>query len=53
MRCSSNTHARLQQLYPGESRFELRPGSDGGTLAILELPLRTKADGERQPVSVE
>src|SRR5262245_53350236 len=28
----SNTHARLQQLYPGESRFELRAGNDGGTL---------------------
>jgi len=49
----SNTHARLQQLYPGESRFELRPGEAGGTLAILELPFHTHADGERRPVAVE
>jgi two-component system LytT family sensor kinase len=49
----SNTHARLQQLYPGESRFELRAAEKGGTLAILELPFRTQTDGERRPVAVE
>jgi signal transduction histidine kinase len=52
----SNTHARLRRLYPGEHRFELRDGAAGGTLAVLELPLRTKsppANGEPHPVAVE
>jgi LytS/YehU family sensor histidine kinase len=52
----SATQARLRQLYGDECRFELRPGSAGGTLAVLELPLRTKAhsaDDERQAVAVE
>jgi two-component sensor histidine kinase len=38
----SNLQARLRQLYPGEYRFELRAGACGGTLAVLELPLRTQ-----------
>jgi len=52
----TNTYARLRQLYPGSFRFELRPAPSGGTLAVLELPFRTKlhaADGEPQPASAE
>jgi LytS/YehU family sensor histidine kinase len=52
----SNTHERLRQLYPGEYHFELRPGASGGTLAVLELPLRTgspRATDEPHPVAVE
>jgi len=47
----SNLQARLRQLYPGESRFELRAGASGGTLALLELPLRTEPPGP-QPGSL-
>jgi signal transduction histidine kinase len=47
----SNTCARLRQLYPGASRFELRAAAGGGTLAVLELPFRTRLhagnDGQR------
>jgi hypothetical protein len=49
-------YARLGQLYPGAFRFELRPAPSGGTLAVLELPFRTKlhaADDEPQPASAE
>ena len=52
----TNTHARLRQLYPGAFRFELRSAPSGGTLAVLELPFRTKllaANGEPQPASAE
>ena len=49
----SNMHARLQQLYPGESRFEIRAAASGGTLAILELPYHTQTEGERRPVAIE
>jgi two-component system, LytTR family, sensor kinase len=52
----SNTYARLRQLYPGAFRCELRAAPSGGTLAVLELPFRTKllaADGEPQPASAE
>jgi LytS/YehU family sensor histidine kinase len=52
----SNTYARLRQLYPGDYRFELRAAEAGGTLALLELPFRTRlhaADDEPQPASAE
>jgi two-component system, LytTR family, sensor kinase len=52
----SNTYARLRQLYPGAFRFELRAGAGGGTLAVLELPFRTKLHAghdEPQPASAE
>jgi signal transduction histidine kinase len=52
----TNTCARLRQLYPGSYRFDLRAADSGGTLAVLELPFRTRlhaADGEPQPASAE
>jgi hypothetical protein len=52
----SNTYSRLHQLYPGAFRFELRAAPSGGTLAVLELPFRTKlhaASDEPQPASAE
>jgi two-component sensor histidine kinase len=51
----TNMYARLRQLYPGAFRFELRPAPSGGTLAVLELPFRTKmhAADEAQPASAE
>jgi signal transduction histidine kinase len=52
----TNTCARLRQLYPGAFRFELRDAPSGGTLAVLELPFRTKlhaATDEPQPVTAE
>jgi two-component sensor histidine kinase len=52
----SNTCARLRQLYPGAYRFELRAAPGGGTLAVLELPFRTRlhaAHDEPQPAAAE
>jgi len=36
----SNTRARLEQLYGGRGRLDLRQALGGGALAVVELPLR-------------
>lgn len=36
----SNTRARLAALYGNEANFRLEPGAQGGTAAVIELPLR-------------
>lgn len=38
----SNTRARLNLMYAGKHRFELRNVSDGGVIAEITLPLRTR-----------
>lgn len=45
-----NTRARLDQLYGGAHRFELRSAGTGGTVAELTLPWRRRdgADGETE-----
>lgn len=35
-----NTRARLEALYGDEAQFRLEPGAQGGTSAVIELPLR-------------
>ncbi len=40
----SNTRARLRQLFGDEARLTLEPGSENGTIARLECPLRLAAD---------
>lgn len=37
----SNTRARLQQLYPGDHRFEAAPAAPEGFLVEVEIPFRT------------
>lgn len=39
---TSNTRARLKQLYGGNGRFELVPAAGRGVKAVLEFPLDTK-----------
>ncbi len=36
---TSNTLARLRQLYGSQARFELEASPGGGVLAVVELPL--------------
>ena len=38
----SNTRARLKLMYAGRHRFELRNVADGGAIAVMTLPLRTR-----------
>jgi signal transduction histidine kinase len=37
----ANTRARLQLLYAGRQRFDVRNSADGGVIAEIELPWRT------------
>ncbi len=39
----ANTRARLEQIYGGDHRFELRDGDRGGVLAHLEIPFEEQA----------
>ena len=44
-----NTRQRLEQLYDGRHRFELRQRAEGGTEALVRIPYRTeKTRGEEQ-----
>ena len=38
----SNTRARLALMYPGRHRFDLRNAPDGGVVAEIVIPLRTR-----------
>lgn len=44
----SNVRARLAQLYGGRQTFTLAPGSDGGTVATVRLPLSLRPATERR-----
>jgi LytS/YehU family sensor histidine kinase len=44
----SNTRARLQHLYPGRHRFEMRNADDGGLVVRLAIPWRPESAEERE-----
>lgn len=41
----ANTRARLETLFGAAGRLEVGPGEDGGTAAVVRLPLRRTTDG--------
>ena len=39
-----NARLRLQRLYNGAARLDLKPADDGGTIAHITLPVRDMSD---------